>query len=194
MVFHSWIQDHVDLALKYRIVGAIVLVSLAVIFVPIVLDGSGHESADSSSHRQSIRSDINIPPEPQFIDDRPAVRAGWKQHTEASTQAVTDADDLAHGIHPEVRIVKGTSDKLISWVVQVGAFNQREKALALKKQLAGEKLDLFIEVAGENKKRVYRVKVGPMLSRQKAAKMQQRLIDKFKLTAAFVSSYPRIEP
>ena len=31
-----------DLALKYRIVGAIVLGSLAVIFVPIVLDGSGH--------------------------------------------------------------------------------------------------------------------------------------------------------
>jgi len=68
-----------DLALKYRIVGAIVLVSLAVIFVPIVLDGSGHESADGSGHRQNIRSDLNIPPEPEFIDEQPAVRAGWKQ-------------------------------------------------------------------------------------------------------------------
>ena len=91
-------------------------------------------------------------------------------------------------------LAKGASDKLISWVVQVGAFNQREKALIMKKQLADEKLDLFIEVAGENQKRVYRVKVGPMISREKAEQMQLRLVDKFKLTAAFVSSYPRVEP
>ncbi|MBT5097815.1 SPOR domain-containing protein [Gammaproteobacteria bacterium] len=183
-----------DLALKYRIVGAIVLVSLAVIFVPIVLDGSGHESADGSGHRQNIRSDLNIPPEPEFIDEQPAVRAGWKQQMETSTQTVTDADDLAQGIHPEVSLAKGASDKLISWVVQVGAFGEREKALALKKQLADEKLDLFIEVAGEKQKRVYRVKVGPMISHEKAEQMQLRLVDKFKLTAAFVSSYPRVEP
>jgi cell division septation protein DedD len=78
--------------------------------------------------------------------------------------------------------------------VQVGAFGEREKALALKKQLADEKLDLFIEVAGEKQKRVYRVKVGPMISHEKAEQMQLRLVDKFKLTAAFVSSYPRVEP
>ena len=41
-----------DLALKYRIVGAIVLVSLAVIFVPIVLDGSGQNSANGSGYSQ----------------------------------------------------------------------------------------------------------------------------------------------
>ena len=183
-----------DLALKYRIVGAIVLGSLAVIFVPIVLDGSGHESANGSSYRQNIRSDLNIPPEPKFIDEQPAVRAGWEKQMESSTQAAADAADLAQGIHPEVSLAKGASDKLISWVVQVGAFNQREQALILKKQLADEKLDLFIEVAGENQKRVYRVKVGPMISREKAEQMQLRLVDKFKLTAAFVSSYPRVEP
>jgi len=93
-----------------------------------------------------------------------------------------------------VSLAKGASDKLISWVVQVGAFGEREKALALKKQLADEKLDLFIEVAGEKQKRVYRVKVGPMISHEKAEQMQLRLVDKFKLTAAFVSSYPRVEP
>ena len=184
-----------DLALKYRIVGAIVVASLAIIFVPIVLDGSGQESVADSAQWQNYRSEVNIPPEPKFIDQQPAVRADWKQQAEAAAQQVSiETDDLAHGIHPEVSLSKGNTESLVSWVVQVGAFSERKKALALKKQLTDEKLDLFIEVAGEKQKRVYRVKVGPMLSQKKAAKMQLHLVDKFELTAAFVSSYPRVEP
>ena len=185
-----------DLALKYRIVGAIVLVSLAVIFVPIVLDGSGQNSANGSGYSQINPIDSDIPPEPAliFIDEQPTAAADSESLVAASKRVGVDADDLSHGIHPEVSLAKGGSSKLLSWVVQVGAFSQRDKALALKKQLACEELDLFIEVAGDQKKRVYRVKIGPMLSRDKALKIQAQLADKFQLTAAFVSSYPRIEP
>jgi DedD protein len=47
----------VDVKLKYRIVGIMVLFALAVIFVPMVLDGSGQN--------ELTRIEMEIPPAPK---------------------------------------------------------------------------------------------------------------------------------
>ena len=49
---------NIDKQLKKRLIGAIVLVSLGVIFIPVLLDGSGYKSRHSRS--------IEIPKEPKF--------------------------------------------------------------------------------------------------------------------------------
>jgi DedD protein len=52
-----------DISLKQRLIGAIVLIALAVIFVPMLLDGSGH--------KEQIAMGLNIPPEPEFKFEEP---------------------------------------------------------------------------------------------------------------------------
>jgi DedD protein len=52
-----------DMSLKQRLIGAIVLIALAVIFVPMLLDGSGH--------KEQIAMGLNIPPEPEFKFEEP---------------------------------------------------------------------------------------------------------------------------
>ena len=52
-----------DMSLKQRLIGAFVLIALAVIFVPMFLDGSGH--------KEQVAMDLNIPPEPEFKFEEP---------------------------------------------------------------------------------------------------------------------------
>jgi DedD protein len=47
-----------DTTLQQRLIGAILLVTLGVIFIPVLLDGSGFKSRNSRS--------IEMPPEPEF--------------------------------------------------------------------------------------------------------------------------------
>ena len=47
-----------EVTLKQRLIGAVVLIALAVIFVPMILDGSGW--------KKSVVSNIKVQPEPKF--------------------------------------------------------------------------------------------------------------------------------
>jgi DedD protein len=59
----SFYNEVMDMSLKQRLIGAIVLIALAVIFVPMLLDGSGH--------KEQIAMGLNIPPEPEFKFEEP---------------------------------------------------------------------------------------------------------------------------
>jgi DedD protein len=53
----------VDTSLKQRLLGAAILVALAVIFIPMLFDGSSRE--------KSVTSDMQIPPEPEYTFEKP---------------------------------------------------------------------------------------------------------------------------
>ena len=52
-----------EISLKQRLIGAAVLIALAVIFLPMLLDGSGR--------REQITMRMEIPPEPQYTFEQP---------------------------------------------------------------------------------------------------------------------------
>ena len=178
-----------DLALKYRIVGAAVLLSLAVIFVPMVLDGSGQKSV--------TQVELEIPPEPTLIfsdELEQRVQSPAPEFTRSTDQAkevTPPKPDLAKKVVPEVTINKDTKSELLSWVVQVGAFGEEEKATALQNKLAEAGFDAIVEHSGNQNKMIYRVKVGPVISQDVASKLQDRLRNELKLESAFVTRHPR---
>jgi len=47
-----------ETTLKQRLIGAAVIIALAVIFVPMILDGSGRQ--------ESVALNMEVPPEPTF--------------------------------------------------------------------------------------------------------------------------------
>lgn len=176
-----------DLALKYRIVGAAVLLSLAVIFVPMVLDGSGQKSV--------TKVDLEIPPEPELIfsdELEQQVQTPAPEYTQSAINKNAAKPDLDKNIIPENSVDKSVSPELLSWVVQVGAFGEEDKAVALQETLVKAGFDVVIDHSSSNNKSVYRVKVGPVISQDKATKLQDRIRKELKLESAFVTRHPRV--
>lgn len=177
-----------DLALKYRIVGAAVLLSLAVIFIPMILDGSGKDSVTTI--------DMEIPPEPTLVfsdEIEERVQTPAPEHTAKvkSSEPEEAVIDVKENVLPEVVVNKNTKPELLSWVVQVGAFGEREKAIAMQNKLLEAKFDALVEVGKSNGKDYFRVKAGPVISQDEAIKLKDKLKKKLKLDSAFVTRYPK---
>ena len=176
-----------DSALKYRIVGATVLLSLAVIFIPMILDGSGKESVTTI--------DMEMPKEPTLVFSDELEESTMplmpKPDPSANTSASIDAASIQDNIVPEVIVGEDTQSELLSWVVQVGAFGEKQKAVTLQKKLLDAGFDAIVEVGESKGKDYFRVKVGPVLSQDEANNIKQNLAKKLALNSAFVTRYPR---
>lgn len=180
--------------LKQRLVGAVVLVALAVIFIPMLLSGGREMEMPVFGSNVPDRSEeiTNI----QHID--------IKEIQKTKPRAVNPKRiPIAEGL-PEPEIVKekksiiDTITKLTEkekkkpvikqtvWAVQVGSFNNRKNALGLKDRLRKKKVHAFVERIMKNNKATYRVRVGPEATRKKAEVLKQKLIKEFKLKGLIV--------
>ena len=177
-----------DSTLKYRIVGATVLLSLAVIFIPMILDGSGQESV--------TKIDIEMPPGPTLVFsdelDNQVQKPAPEHSSSGQDVKVTHPDtDPANNIVPEVVVSADTKTELLGWVIQVGAFGEKQKAVAMQKQLVNAGYDAMVEIGSNKDKDYFRVKVGPVISQDEATKIRDSLRKKMKLESAFVTRHPR---
>ncbi len=165
-----------DDSLKRRLVGAIVLVSLVVIFVPMLLEEEPMISPGITTS--------NIPPTPhaakefssriQPLESETAPAVVPAAPTEASaptatTSAPASTAESSPSETPQPRV------GLSAWVVQVGSFGARENADQLAAQLRQKKLPAFVEQASIDKKTMYRVRVGPEVDQKKAEAMQAEI-------------------
>ena len=200
-----------NIQLKQRLVGAVVLVALAVIFIPMLLPGEGN--LGGSIHGS------NIPPEPDFRF--PPVPVAPKAPPVAAAPAIPLGDDDSDGDDTESPAVPGKpapvkevaskpppkpisppvakavpaepkpveSAQVSAWVVQVGSFSARNNAQALRDKLRKQGHASFVESIKSASGRVYRVRVGPELTRSTADKLRQRLAKEAGLTG-LVQAYP----
>lgn len=181
--------------IKQRLVGAAVLVSLAVIFIPMLLDGGNHSSIP--------RFGSNVPSQPEFDFepleiplqavtpipvDRPKVihkavkpaadsNKPVQSKPKASVKPAVTKPAVAVPAPPKPK----TSTATVTWVVQVGSFSDSSNALGLRDKLRKNGFTAFVEKYRDKGKSSYRVRVGPELKRENAEKQLQRLKDKLKL-------------
>jgi DedD protein len=189
----------VDEGLKKRLVGAAVLASLVVIFVPMLLE---HEPVLESGIHQS-----NIPPRPDsdfsprvlplenanladpeervvpLQPDSLVLESAESQESAESAEAEETAEVPAP---PKPRV------GLTAWVVQVGSFSSRENAQNLTDSLRSRGFEAFIEQTVIRGQTLFRVKVGPEIDRKLAEELLQKVNEALKpekLTAKLIS-YP----
>lgn len=180
-----------DERIKQRLVGAIVLVSLAVIFIPMILappDETGEVVAGTE-----------IPSKPAGIFRSrivPLEEGGdAKRHARPETPPASGEGQRAFGEEADIAPVpedfRGTNEEqagavpsagpddqrlgLTAWAVQVGSFSQRQNAIALRDRLRGKGHAAFVESAYGNDGAVTRVFVGPELLRKNAASAAEKL-------------------
>ena len=192
---------------KQRLVGAIVLVALAVIFIPMILPGhrelgfgNGGSPIPSKpaelenlkvlelekpqpapAPREVVRTPIDErspeTPPPPPAEDKPAAQEQTQVAEETLPPATTNTDKTA-----------ATPPK--AWAVQVGSFTQRDNAMKLRDKLRGKGYKAFVEQISSAGKTFYRVRVGPEISRDKAEALQKELQTKMKLQGSTVVPHP----
>ncbi len=157
-----------DKALKQRILGAIVLVALGVIFIPALLDGSGYRSRESHS--------IEIPVPPAF----PPL-------SQTRLEPVpTPVDEKIKQVITQEK--KQAAEPVQAWALQVGTFSSRENADSFAKSLQKEG-HAYVEEDKIDGKQVYRVRIGPELDRSRLEKLKTRLKAERKINA-FITTHP----
>jgi len=179
--------------LKQRLVGAVVLVALAVIFIPMLLSGGremempvfGSNVPDRSEEIKNIKH-IDIEEiqktQPRAVNPkRIPIAEGLPE-----PEIVKEQKSIIDTISKLTEEVKKPVIKQTVWAVQVGSFNNRKNALGLKDKLRKKKVHAFVERIMKDNKATYRVRVGPEATRKKAEKQKEKLLKEFKLKGLVV--------
>ena len=201
--------------LKQRIVGAIVLVGLGVIFIPMILNqGEGDSPITGSNIPQKPLELVRMsgqaaPAKPEVpIANRDLPRL-VDEHTPPMTQTDAIATDTqaepsapkpvtadvnvstpAKQVSAEPQAKTKTTHKSRAWVVQVASFSEQKKAIKLRDRLRKAKHPTFVESVNGKKGQYYRVRVGPLVKRSKAEKLKKKIARQFKIKDALVMVHP----
>lgn len=183
-----------DGGLKQRLVGAVVLVILGVIVIPMLLGGEGHSPLTKS----------NIPPPPasEFsskiipLEDVPPTGSLNPVPTElapvveppAPAQPVAPKAPAQALPLPESHVDK-TPAAATGWVVRLGSFANEQNAHALRDQLRSKGYRPLVDKITANGATLLRVSVGPEPDRKRAEAVRDKLLQETKLKGAVVQ-YP----
>lgn len=205
-----------DQKLKQRLTGAIVLVALAVIFVPIILEGPDDEwtprshsipeqpqmdyrasmglelpdpePADQEPPGGAITEALNLPTaEPPPVEATPAPVS--RKTTEPVAATPKPVKKAAPAPAPKPKPAKKTDTSIKGWFVQVGSFGQELNANGLRSRLKSAGYDTRLQKIAIGKGYAYRVLVGPATSRAAAEKLAASLKSGQQL-AGMVIEYP----
>ena len=174
---------------KQRLVGITVVFALAVIFLPMILDGSGVRENTlevvippqpvvkfNPKFEQKIvemRAKVEKLPtlEPQFVDENSSTsenkveqetaKANQKESTAKKNQLASNTKTQSE---VEVALVGGDT-----WVLQVGSFKDQKKALSQRDKLRKSHIAaVFVEQFKIGNEPIYRVRLGPFLNRDQS--------------------------
>lgn len=147
--------------LKRRLVGAAVLASLAVIFVPMLIEERPAPPPDMPK----------IPPRPEVIP------FSSKQLSAEVPRTVPRVEPKLQSPEPEAAApIAQPQTGLTAWVVKVGSFSNKDNASRLVKKLRKAGFPTpdaeMVQVKG---KTIYRVKVGPFLEKKRASQILSKV-------------------
>lgn len=156
--------------LQHRLVGALVLIALAVIVIPLVLD------FDAGQLHLSARDNIPEQPRDFRIEEVPLVVPG-----DAVAPAAAEPAAPAGSAEP-------VAGRPAAWVVQVGSFSSEDNARALRDQLRAKGYKaVFIDREVIDGKPVLRVRIGPEMERARSEQVREQVAREMKLQAVVVS-------
>ncbi|MDM3871673.1 SPOR domain-containing protein [Porticoccus sp. W117] len=181
--------------LKQRVVGAFVLAALAIIFLPMLFDFSGERYIDRNSYIPS-RPDISSRPfeEPARPDNiqypKPAERIFQPDDSEPLVeQPESDTEEPAVAVE-ETTPAPGLNEQgmLAAWVIQVGAFSDKQRAAKLEQSLLADGYKAYLR---ENPSRgLFFVYVGPDADKQTLQRVQKKVDSKYRLKSKILSFEP----
>lgn len=166
--------------LKQRQTGAVILTSLAIILLPLLLDGTEED-------RARVATDIPAPPKIDLDDITVQdVKRKIEQMEKASESRLPKEveDETNYESSPDYILDKNQLP--VNWSLQLGSFQNEENATRLRAQLREQNYRSYILHANTNDGEIYRVFVGPSSSKETLAEMNQEIEGKLKLKGRIV--------
>ena len=175
-----------DRALKERVIGATVLVIIAVLIVPIFLDGRSGEP-------ENVQESITLPgQEGEGIKQKTIVlERDREQPVPAPREGDKPRQEKPKEVKPppaETTVAKSTESKTSSappapppqsstgmWAVQLGSFSNQANAERLAADLRKEGYAAFLSQLQTGSGKLHRVRVGPQKDRASAEAMASKL-------------------
>lgn len=178
-----------DKGLKQRMVGALVLVALAVIFLPmlfsrpdeqrqVVVDAPAMPSMPAMPEQSVVPVEV---PEPEPIPEPPQPP---QTEAEPVAEPVVTAPPQAEPAKPVSHL--DANSLPVSWSVQLASLSSRERAVELQQRLRSQGYNAYVRsVDGMN-----RVFVGPVIERAEANRLRDQLNRQQKLNGFIVRFQP----
>ena len=185
--------------LKQRLVGAVVLVSLAVIFIPIILEGPDDEWSPRTqgmpeppqiTYHAEGETELPLPvdeaaevpgPAPPVVtaEPQPQVDPGSTAATQpppaAGPAVAAPAPVPVRETPPSAPVATG------DWAIQIGRFSQQLNAQGLRDRLKKAGYAAFLQEDRTDSGQSWRVLVGPLKTRDDAEKIRDELASKRQL-------------
>ncbi len=183
--------------LKRRLVGAIVLVSLAVIFLPMLLErpDDGRPLSEVSNippkppELENFRSSVVALPDVEPLIPPPATPALTEEApVDATAEPEPVAEPEAQADEPAAQAPQALVG-VSSWVVQVASLSSSEGAARLVADLRAKGHTAFMEQTSVRGKDLFRVRVGPEIDRKRAERAAAAIDAAFKVKSR-VLRYP----
>ena len=180
---------------KQRIVGTVVLLALALIFLPIIFDGQGSYQTQLSSR---VPAEPVIPIMPEPTQTRPVnVADSLLQETE---EEPTPENNEAASEQNDEQVQVTTSEPAFTrelpqlnaeglpqgWSVRLGSFAQEENAINLLERLQASGYKAYTRNIDNLQGSLTSVFVGPWLDRNLVDQYKEELQDEFRLAGDIV--------
>jgi DedD protein len=177
------VNSQVEARLKQRVTGAVVLTTLAIIFLPMLLDGT-------SSDRARVMATIPEAPsidikQLTFDDARLRMR---EMEIESAAQLPEIQEDPIVETLPATAFSLDKNNLPVSWSLQLGSFRNPNNATGLRQKLReADYRSYVIESKGQGGEAdIFRVYIGPMLQKIQLEKIQGEVQAKFSLQGPIV--------
>lgn len=173
-----------DGKLKQRVIGVVVLTALAIIILPLLLDGTEQE-------RRRIVQRIPAVPTLEVIDVDPKVMIAEMDRIEAESQAQLPKEVELSDEPPSDDIDRPASSLDAnglpnSWSLQVGSFTDVKNAVQLRDELRKKGFRTYaLAVSTETGDHV-RVFVGPLLQLKQLQQIKEKVEAEFNLQSRIV--------
>jgi DedD protein len=200
--------------LKQRLIGALVLLALFVVFRPIIfvspiepttlnpvsmppppmINTQPIQAAQSPAARISARL-----PKPPSVPEQSEVDQQTSVDAEAEVQLAARAEQLAEAssLDPPVARTEAPAQPMldeqqlpVGWVLQVMASQTEVRAGALRDALKDKGYDAFVERADVNGRALYRVQIGPKIERAKLLSIKTEIDRELKVDSKIIRYTP----
>ena len=177
-----------DKKLKERLIGVIVLASLAIIFIPIFLTEPVNlvlEDKKNSSNSENSEFVSKLKPVDDTSRDLDIKNVEYGLVAEESQEVVAEESPSKN------ETLRTNEVGQMNWIVQIGSFSKKENAEKENLRAKNAGFRSFINPITQNNKIMYQVCLGPEYDEADANKLREEIKNKIKLeTEPIVKKYP----
>ncbi len=185
-----------DKKLKERLIGVIVLASLAIIFIPIFLTEPVNlvlEDKKNSSNSENSEFVSKLKPVDDTSRDLDIKNVEYGLVAEESQEVVAEESQevVAEESPSKNETLRTNEVGQMNWIVQIGSFSKKENAEKENLRAKNAGFRSFINPITQNNKIMYQVCLGPEYDEADANKLREEIKNKIKLeTEPIVKKYP----